>query len=87
MRLTHRQNEAELSRLHARYRAAWRRLLVEVGRWQTLQMEGQADAISLREAEVAAHTAEIQYRQARNAFADYLLEHLARERESVLVGS
>ena len=85
MRKTNTQGEADFVSLRATYQAAWRRFSVEVRRWQSLQAEEQKDATSLREAEAAAQAAEEQYRQARNAFADYLLSQAVRG--SVLVGS
>jgi uncharacterized protein YacL (UPF0231 family) len=87
MRSTCRQNEAEFSRLQTRYRAAWSCFSVAVCHWLTLQAEEQQDLASLREAETAAHAAEEQYRRARNAFADYLLERSCHYHESLLVSS
>ena len=87
MRSTCRQNEAEYLRLQARYRAAWRHFSVAVRHWQTLQAEEAGQTFSLRVAETAVHAAEEEYRQARNAFADCLLEHSCREREALLVDS
>jgi hypothetical protein len=87
MRSTYRQNETEFSRLQARYRAAWSHFSAEVRHWQTLQSEGTGEAFELRAAEAAVRAAEEEYRQARNAFADYLLERSCRYRESLLVSS
>jgi hypothetical protein len=87
MQSTHRHSEVERSKLHANYRAAWRRFLIAVHYWHSLQREEQKSLIRLREAETAAHAAEEQYRQARNLFADYLLEHSDRKWETLLVGS
>jgi len=87
MRSTCRQNEAEFSKLEAHYRAAWRRFSIAVRHWQTLQAEEVGETFLLHTAETAVHVAEEQYRQARNAWADYLLEHCAHCRESLLVGS
>ena len=87
MRSTYQQNEAELARLQARYRAAWRHFSVAVRHRQTLHAEEAGENFPLRAAETAAHAAEKQYRQARNAFADYLLEHSCRKQDALLVGS
>lgn len=87
MRSTCGQNEAEYLRLQARYRAAWEHFSVAVRRWQNLQVEEAGETFPLRVAETAAHAAEEQYRQARNDYADYLLEHSCREREVLLAGS
>ena len=87
MRLSQRPNEVEWSKLQARYRAAWKHFAGEVRHWQALQAQGWADTFSLREAEIAARLAERQYRQARNAWADYLLEGSFHHEESLLVGS
>lgn len=87
MRSIGRQNQAELSQLQAHYRATWRSLSCAVSHWHTLQTEGPQSMVSLREAEAAAYAVEEQYRQARNALADYLLEQICRERDALLVGS
>ena len=81
------QKAVKRSELHANYRVAWLRFAGEVHRWHDLQKEEQADLVRLCEAETAAHAAEEQYRQARNLFADHLLEHSCREWEPLLVGS
>jgi hypothetical protein len=87
MQSTYRQSEVERSKLHASYRAAWQRFSVEVQHWQILQREEQKDPAKLGRAETAAYAAEAQYRQARNAWADYLLECPCREQETLLIGS
>jgi hypothetical protein len=84
MRDSNRQEGTDLARLRTAYEAAWRRFTVEVTRSQSLQADPNANAISTHEAERAARSAEDQYRQARNALADYILERSSRE--SVLAG-
>ncbi len=79
------QGEAEFTLLHARYRAAWRQFSEQVECWRTLQTEAPNYALRIRETEAAVQIAERQYRLARNAFAEYLLEHSSRE--AFLVGS
>ena len=83
---TGQQNPTERKELQAQYRAAWCSLLIAVRHWQSLQAERSPSRVSLREAEAAAHAAEEQYRQARNALADDLLEQNCRERDARLVG-
>lgn len=77
------QDGTDLTKLQATYQAAWRRFSIEVSRWQSLQAEVQGNVISIREAEMAARLTEEQYRQARNALADYMLEHSSTESLSV----
>ena len=71
------------TRLHSTYRAAWQCYSVEVDRWRSLQTETSANSVGVRDAEFAVHAAETRYRAARNALAEYILEHASRE--SVLV--
>ena len=80
------QNQTERKELQAQYRAAWCSFLIAVRHWQSQQPEGSPSRVSLREAEAAAHAAEEQYRQARNALADDLLEQTCWERDAWLVG-
>lgn len=79
MRLSTRQGAAEFLPLQARYRAAWRQFSEEVDGWHRLQAEVPGNALRIHEAEAAVQAAEQQYRQARHAFAEHLLEHSSRE--------
>ena len=76
---TGQQNPTERKELQAQYRAAWSSFLIAVRHWQSQQAERSPSRVSLREAEE-------QYRQARNALADDLLEQTGRERDAWLVG-
>ena len=75
------QAAANFANLHAAYQAAWRCFSIRASRWQSLQGEEQADALAVQQAEAAVGSAEEEYRQARNALTDFILEHSAPERE------
>jgi hypothetical protein len=79
------RTEAELAKLRGAYQAAWWRFSAAVSHWQSLQTAVTVDATAIRDAEVAVHAGEGRYQHARNALADYLLEHSPTE--GFLVGS
>ena len=74
MRPENRKTSGNFAALRAAYEVEWRRLLVEVERWQSLQEGDQASAAAIQEAEACARTAHERYREARNALADCLAE-------------
>lgn len=69
------QGESASRILQAAYEEAWCHYLAEVSRWQSLQTVPKSNIMQLHEAETAANVAEAEYRQARNRFAEYLLDH------------
>jgi hypothetical protein len=69
------QDNTEFARLHAVYEVAWRHFSAAVSQWQALESELPAEPLNSREAETAVHLAQQQYRQARNALAEYTLDH------------
>jgi len=69
------QGESAFKILQAAYEEAWCHYLAEVSRWQSLQTVPKSNIVQLQEAETAANVAEAEYRQARNRFAQYLLDH------------
>jgi len=83
---TNTQAAANFANLHAAYQAAWRCFSIQASRWQSLQGEERADALTIQWAEAAAGSAEQEYRRARNALTDYILEHSAAERELAAAG-
>jgi hypothetical protein len=84
MRQSNNRTEAKFAKLDAAYQAAWRHFSVAVSRRQSLQTEDATDANAISDAEMAAESAESQYRQARNALAEYILESSSKD---ALVGS
>lgn len=69
--------------LLAEYQAAWSRFSLRINEWQSLQADPGADIVGILEAETAARFAEEQYRLARNALAEYLLETSFRTHQLV----
>ncbi len=69
--------------LLAEYQAAWGRFSLRTNEWQSLQADPGADILGILKAETAARFAEEQYRQARNALAEYLLEISSRTHQLV----
>jgi hypothetical protein len=78
--------EPEFTKLHATYQAAWHRFAVAVSLCQSLRTGTAVDATAVSEAKIAVRSAEGRYRQARNAFAQHMLEH-SSSNNAVLVGS
>jgi hypothetical protein len=85
MRQSNNHAEADFAKLHAVYESAWRHFSVTVSHQQSLQTAEAMNADVISDAEMAALSAEAQYRQARNALAEYILEHSSSKSE--LVGS
>jgi hypothetical protein len=85
MREANNHTGAEFAELHAVYESEWRHFSVAVSHKQSLQTGKAMDANVISDAEMAADFAESQYRQARNALAEYILEQSSRK--SMLVGS
>jgi hypothetical protein len=72
---------AEFRRLHAAYQEAWRRLSLQVGYWQSL-VDGKADGLAIRQAEIGVAQAEAGYRERRDLLAGHML---ARPAETPVV--
>jgi hypothetical protein len=85
MRKANNHTEAEFAELHAVYESEWRHFSVAVSHKQSLQTGQPMDANVISGVEMATDSAESQYREARNALAEYILEHACRR--SMLVGS
>jgi hypothetical protein len=75
MQAANAQDQSVLRILQAAYDETWCRYLAATTRWQSLQPVPKSDNVQLQEAESAVGVAEAEYRQARNRFAQYLLDH------------
>jgi hypothetical protein len=67
------QEKAEFKNLDAAYREAWAELLFQVGYWQSLNADRNADTVALQKAREEVERAEASYRQNRNQLAEYIL--------------
>ncbi len=70
------QSQLEFRRLYSAYQDAWKRLRVEVGRWQTGVSNG-IDGVAVEEARNRVARAEAAYRESRNKVAEYMMARSA----------
>lgn len=79
-------DRAEFRRLHAAYREAWYRLVLQARCWQLLVEDPKADTIAIRQAEEDVRQAEAYYRENRNQLADCMLARSGKARGLRTVG-
>jgi hypothetical protein len=74
----HSQEDSRYAGLFARYQFEWQSFSRQTARWQSLKEGEQRDSTIVAEAEALVGSAEDQYRQARNALAEYVMKHSSK---------